>query len=98
MDQLLAAIISHPGLDDLTKAAVLRAFNKVIWIQNDCAFTPAPLSPVPLTNQARTVFARHYIAPPPPPTTTGAGLRGVAWGVGTVVVAGGLQALYQRWM
>lgn len=40
MDLLLAAVIEHPDLDDQTKSAVLRGFNKVIWIQNDRTFTP----------------------------------------------------------
>jgi len=35
MDILLEAVINHPTLDSETKAGVLRAFNKVIWIQND---------------------------------------------------------------
>ena len=35
MDALLGAVIAHPELDTETKSAVLRAFNKVIWIQND---------------------------------------------------------------
>ena len=35
MDTLLGAVIAHPELDTETKSAVLRAFNKVIWIQND---------------------------------------------------------------
>ena len=45
---LLETVVKHPGLDNDTKAGVLRAFNKVIWIQNDCTFFPSfPLaSPV----------------------------------------------------
>ena len=36
VDILLDAVVNHPDLDSETKAGVLRAFNKVIWIQNDC--------------------------------------------------------------
>jgi len=36
VDILLDAVVNHPDLDNGTKAGVLRAFNKVIWIQNDC--------------------------------------------------------------
>ncbi|KAG9016479.1 hypothetical protein FRB93_010728 [Tulasnella sp. JGI-2019a] len=35
MDLVLGAVIENPDLDETTKSAVLRAFNKVIWIQND---------------------------------------------------------------
>lgn len=35
VDILLDAVVNHPDLDSETKAGVLRAFNKVIWIQND---------------------------------------------------------------
>lgn len=42
MDLLLSSVIEHPDLDEQTKSAVLRAFNKVIWIQNDCASPPPP--------------------------------------------------------
>ncbi|RPB22033.1 hypothetical protein L211DRAFT_811313 [Terfezia boudieri ATCC MYA-4762] len=35
VDILLDAVVNHPDLDNGTKAGVLRAFNKVIWIQND---------------------------------------------------------------
>lgn len=35
-DILLNAVISHPDLDNGTKAGVLKAFNKILWIQNDC--------------------------------------------------------------
>ncbi|KAF8416694.1 Protoglobin-domain-containing protein [Tirmania nivea] len=34
-DILLDAVVNHPDLDNGTKAGVLRALNKVIWIQND---------------------------------------------------------------
>jgi len=34
-DILLDAVLSHPDLDLATKAAVLRAFNKLLWIQTD---------------------------------------------------------------
>lgn len=45
------------------------------------------------------VFARHYMAPPAHAQTAAKAcdLRGVAWGVAGVVLAGGLQTLYQRW-
>jgi hypothetical protein len=35
MDILLDTVTKNPDLDAETKAAVLKAFNKVIWIQND---------------------------------------------------------------
>jgi hypothetical protein len=35
VDLLLGAVIEHPDLDDKTKSRVLRAFNKILWIQND---------------------------------------------------------------
>ncbi|KAF8463280.1 Protoglobin-domain-containing protein [Kalaharituber pfeilii] len=34
-DILVDTVVKHPDLDDDTKAGVLRAFNKVLWIQND---------------------------------------------------------------
>ncbi|KAF5318916.1 hypothetical protein D9611_013656 [Ephemerocybe angulata] len=34
-DILVNAVLTHPDLDDATKTAVLRAFNKIVWIQND---------------------------------------------------------------
>jgi len=40
VDLVIAAVIGHPDLDNETKSAVLRALNKVIWIQNDCRFPP----------------------------------------------------------
>jgi len=38
VDILLETVIKHPDLDNDTKAGVLRALNKVVWIQNDCEF------------------------------------------------------------
>jgi hypothetical protein len=35
VDILLETVIKHPDLDNDTKAGVLRALNKVVWIQND---------------------------------------------------------------
>ncbi|KAG0633531.1 Protoglobin-domain-containing protein [Tuber brumale] len=35
VDLVIAAVLAHPDLDNETKSAVLRALNKVIWIQND---------------------------------------------------------------
>ncbi|EAU83711.1 hypothetical protein CC1G_05615 [Coprinopsis cinerea okayama7 len=34
-DILVNAVLTHPDLDDATKLVVMRAFNKLIWIQND---------------------------------------------------------------
>jgi hypothetical protein len=34
-DTLSSTILDHPTLDNETKTSVLRAFNKVMWIQND---------------------------------------------------------------
>lgn len=49
------------------------------------------------------VFARHYVAPwqeeeMAQAPAQASDLRGVAWGVATVVLAEGLQTLYRRWM
>ena len=38
VDIVLETVVKHPDLDNETKAGVLRALNKVIWIQNDCKF------------------------------------------------------------
>ncbi|PWW77831.1 hypothetical protein C7212DRAFT_313172 [Tuber magnatum] len=35
VDLVIAAVLAHPDLDNETRSAVLRALNKVIWIQND---------------------------------------------------------------
>ena len=35
-DIVINAVLTHPDLDDATKLAVTRAFNKILWIQNDC--------------------------------------------------------------
>lgn len=35
VDLVIGAVTAHPDLDNETKSAVLRALNKVIWIQND---------------------------------------------------------------
>ncbi|RPA90156.1 hypothetical protein L873DRAFT_476914 [Choiromyces venosus 120613-1] len=35
VDVVIGAVLAHPDLDNETKSAVLRALNKVIWIQND---------------------------------------------------------------
>ncbi|KAL7273826.1 hypothetical protein RUND412_003292 [Rhizina undulata] len=35
VDILLKSVVEHPDLDAATKSAVLRAFNKIVWIQND---------------------------------------------------------------
>lgn len=35
VDIVLETVVKHPDLDNETKAGVLRALNKVIWIQND---------------------------------------------------------------
>ena len=35
MDTVIAAVMDMSEIDTQTKTAVLRAFNKVIWIQND---------------------------------------------------------------
>jgi hypothetical protein len=48
-DMLINAVITHPDLDIATKSAVVRAANKIIWIQSDLIarhyITPEPSSP-----------------------------------------------------
>jgi len=34
-DIIIGAVIGHPDLDLKTKAAVVQAVNKILWIQND---------------------------------------------------------------
>ncbi|KAH8151410.1 uncharacterized protein LAJ45_04614 [Morchella importuna] len=83
IDVLLGAVIEHPDLDDKTKSAVLRAFNKVLWIQNDLFsrhYIPSEDSPSKSTKCAGL----------------GSKAQGVLFGAATVVFAGVLQVLYQR--
>lgn len=82
IDVLLGAVVEHPDLDDKTKSAVLRAFNKVLWIQNDLFARHYITSEEPKAAEGKAAL--------------GAGARGVLFGVATVVVAGVLQVLYQR--
>ncbi|KAG8999304.1 hypothetical protein FRB94_006235 [Tulasnella sp. JGI-2019a] len=60
VDVVLGAVIEHPDLDGPTKSAILRALNKVIWIQNDLfarhympdSYNPtSALAPLSNTNQ-----------------------------------------------
>jgi len=59
VDIVIAAVIAHPDLDNETKSAVLRALNKVIWIQNDCRFPFPAFNGIAVNGVA--VFARHYV-------------------------------------
>ncbi|KAG8999305.1 hypothetical protein FRB94_006236 [Tulasnella sp. JGI-2019a] len=48
VDLVPGAVVEHPDLDDHTKSSVLRALNKVIWIQNDLFawhYMPDPYNP-----------------------------------------------------
>lgn len=47
-------------LDIKTKTAVLKAFNKVIWIQNDCTYRNMTIFQI--FTHDHLVFARHYLA------------------------------------
>lgn len=46
------------------------------------------------------VFARHYVAPGPIPASVApsSDFRGILYGVGVVVLAGGLQVLFRHLM
>ena len=37
-DIVIDAVLDHPDLDLATKRAVLKALNKILWIQNDRAY------------------------------------------------------------
>jgi len=56
----IAVVIAHPDLDNDTKSAILRALNKLIWIQNDCQFPFLALNGIAANKVV--VSARYYVA------------------------------------
>lgn len=103
VDLVIGAVTAHPDLDNETKSAVLRALNKVIWIQNDCQFPHPVLSGV-AANEV-VVFARHYVVDLDTPNLVVVPRKGLLEGsvgqivIGVVVAIGvlGIQIILRQW-
>lgn len=103
VDLVIGAVTAHPDLDNETKSAVLRALNKVIWIQNDCQFPLSVLSGI-AANEA-VVFARHYVVDLDTPNSVVVPKKGLSEGwvgqiaAGAVVAVGvlGVQIILRQW-
>ena len=60
-DIVIDAVLEHPDLDLATKRAVLKALNKILWIQNDRAYRHPHAPQLALISSVCAVFAKHYV-------------------------------------